>query len=90
MKLFIQREVLSRFESKFTNEETQVEELTKKVQFMERLENGKVVLSEIKLLPTQDIKDLVPETKIQMEVRYSTFKNKTYLRQVGELQIKSK
>lgn len=89
MKIFIQREILGRFESEF-NDTVKGLVKTKKIQFLEKLDNGKHVLSEIKLDENQDISQLVPGTKITLPVRYSTVSNKTYFRQNGELKINGK
>lgn len=86
MKLFVQREILGRFESEFEDKEKGLVK-TKKVQIMEKLENGKHVLSEIKLDEKQDISKLVAGVKITLPITYSTVNNKTYFRQDGDLKI---
>ncbi|MFW2235279.1 hypothetical protein ACN4FE_04550 [Aliarcobacter butzleri] len=93
MKLILQREIFSAFQSEFKDEKKGVV-ITKKIQVMEKLENGKFVLSEIKLDDKQDITQLTQGTKIQMSVSYSSMvqgKNRVvYFRQDGELKIITK
>jgi len=90
MKIFIQREVLGRFESEFNDEKKGLVK-TKKVQIMEKLENGKHVLSEIKLDEKQDISKLVAGVKITIPIAYSAMvqgkKRVVYFRQDGDLKI---
>ncbi|PUE65431.1 hypothetical protein [Arcobacter caeni] len=89
MKIFIQREILGRFESEFNDKDKGLVK-TKKIQILDTLENGKHVLSEIKLDENQDITLLIPGTKIMLPVTYSTVQNKTYFKQFGELKINGK
>lgn len=89
MKIYIQREILGRFESEFNDKDKGLVK-TKKIQILEKLDNGKHVLSEIKLDENENISLLVPGTKITLPVTYTTVQNKTYFRQDGELKINGK
>lgn len=88
MKLFVQGKILSRFESSFEDKDKGAV-VTKKVQFMETKENGKVVITEIKLDPTQDMRELTNGATIHMPVKLFTPNNASiiYYSQDGEIKI---
>lgn len=88
MKLFVQGKILSRFESSFEDKDKGAV-VTKKVQFMETKENGKVVITEIKLDPTQDMRELTNGAQIQMPIKLFTPNNASiiYYSQDGEIKV---
>ena len=89
MKLLLVGEVFSRFETEFNDKEKGLVK-TKKIQMLETLENGKGVLTEIKLDDKRDLTTLTNGTKIQMEVIYSLMKEKIYWRQNGDIKFSQK
>ncbi len=88
MKLFIQGKILSRFESSFEDKE-KGKVITKKLQFMETLDSGKVVITEIKLDVNQEMKDLANGTTVQMPIKLFTpnTASNIYYSQDGEIKI---
>lgn len=88
MKLFVQGKILSRFESSYEDKDKGTV-ITKKIQFMETKDNGKVVITEIKLDPIQDMKELANGATIQIAVKLFTPNNATtiYYSQDGELKV---
>lgn len=89
MKIFVKGEVLGSFETSYINKETEKEVITKKVQFMEINENGKVIIHEVKLDENQSIKEMVKGVKVVIPVKLFTPNNKSdiYMSQNGEIQI---
>ncbi len=88
MKLFVQGKILSRFESSFEDKDKGAV-VTKKIQFMETKENGKVVITEVKLDPAQDMRELVNGAQIQMPIKLFTPSNASiiYYSQDGEIKV---
>jgi len=88
-KIFLQGEILSSFETSFTDKETKKESITKKVQFLTIDENGKSKIIDIKLEENQDIKDLKQKVIVIIPISVSTMKDSfnIYYKQVGEIKI---
>jgi hypothetical protein len=90
-KLYFQGEILGRFQTSFKDKE-QKEVITKKLQFMEISENGKVILTDIKLSENQGLEDLKKGVKVMIPIKIFTPKDSSnvYFSQDGEIKIQGK
>lgn len=88
-KLYFQGEILGRFQTSFTDKETKKDVVTKRLQFMEIRENGKVILTDIKLSETQSIEEFKKGVKVMIPIKLFTPKDNSiiYMSQDGEIKI---
>ncbi|WP_419764163.1 MAG: hypothetical protein ACNI28_10295 [Arcobacter sp.] len=91
-KLYFQGEILGRFQTSFKDKETKKDVITKKLQFMEISENGKVILTDIKLSENQGLEELKKGIKVMIPIKIFTPKDSSnvYFSQDGEIKIQGK